>query len=132
ITNDCETINPKTRKYEMEIKLPPQKESYKVDMSINIKLETFSRDSAIVVGKEFIYQDGEKDIVYTLDNEEDSSAIAKMTPVELGVSYENRVIINKGLSTGDRLITVGSSFLQDSMRVQVVEQRDGNIAREGN
>src|SRR5699024_11572697 len=83
------SINRKARTFEVEIKLPPQKESYKVDMSSNIKLETFSRDSAIVVGKEFIYQDGEKDIVYTLDNEEDSSAIAKMTPVELGVSYEN-------------------------------------------
>src|SRR5699024_6783819 len=113
ITYVAGSIAPQARTFEVEIKLPPQKESYKVDMSSNIKLETFSRDSAIVVGKEFIYQDGEKDIVYTLDNEEDSSAIAKMTPVELGVSYENRVIINKGLSTGDRLITVGSSFLQD-------------------
>jgi hypothetical protein len=40
----------------------------------------------------------------------------------LGASYKNSVVVTGGLKPGDELITVGSAFLQDSMRINIVNE----------
>lgn len=126
-----ESIDPQARTFEIEVKLPPQSQHYKVDMICNVKVRTFREDSAIVIGKEYISKNEEdNNVVYTVGQDSAGNHIARMRPVQLGSSYKNDVIISKGLTPGDRLITVGSSFLQDAMRINIVENRERNIAQE--
>lgn len=124
------SISPQARTFEVEMKLPNEAQDYKVDMIANVMIRTLQEDNAIVVGEEFVYQNGDQKVVYTLGENEEGKAIAQMRPVTLGSSYQNNVIIREGLRPGDQLITIGSSFLQDSMRVTVVESRDNRIAEQ--
>jgi len=70
-----------------------------------------------------------QNVVYVASEDAAGKTIAKMRPVQLGASYKNEVVIESGLTTGDQLITVGSSFLQDSMRITIVESRESRIAQ---
>lgn len=124
------SISPQARTFEVEMKLPNKSEHYKVDMLANVMLRTLQEDSTIVVGEEYVYQKNDRNVVYTLGQDSEGKPIALMRPVELGASYKNNVSILRGVQPGDRLITVGSSFLQDSMRVTVVESGAKSIAQQ--
>lgn len=124
------SISQQARTFEVEIKLPPQSDDYKVDMLANVMIRTLNREDAIVVGKEFIYQNQDKNLVYTVDKNKQGELVARAKSVTLGPSYKNNVMIIHGLQAGDQLITVGSSFLQDDMRINIVNDRSGNIAQE--
>jgi RND family efflux transporter MFP subunit len=124
------SISPQARTFEVEMKLPNEAQDYKVDMIANVMIRTLQQDEAVVIGKEFVFQDGDRDVVYTVGENDDGNAIARQRPVNLGASYKNKVVIRDGLAAGEQLITVGSSFLQDSMRVTIVEPRDSRIAQQ--
>ncbi|HET6527243.1 MAG TPA: hypothetical protein VFG39_00685, partial [Balneolaceae bacterium] len=105
------------------IELPKETEYYKVDMIANVKIRTLQKDDVIVISKEFIHQgDGQK-VVYTVDTNKNGDKIALKRPVTLGASSENSVVITSGLKPGDELITIGSAFLQDSMRIDIVSNQ---------
>lgn len=116
-----QSIDPQARTFRVEMFLPRGTANYKVDMIANIKLKTFEKDNVVVIGEEFIYQKEAGNVVYVVDKNQEGDAIARERVVTLGPSYENEVIIEQGLQPGDELITVGSSFLQDSMRINIVE-----------
>ena len=40
--------------------------------------------------------------------------------VGLGPSFKTEVVINQGLVPGDEIITIGSAFLNDGVRINVV------------
>ncbi|MCH1552598.1 MAG: hypothetical protein L7R84_04025 [Balneolaceae bacterium] len=40
--------------------------------------------------------------------------------MELGPSFKTEVVINQGLVPGDEIITIGSAFLNDGVRINVV------------
>ena len=124
------SIDPQDRTFEVEVRLPSQAEDYKVDMISNIKIPTFRQDSAIVIGEEYVLKEGDQNVVYVVDEDNGGNAVARMNRVALGPSYQNEVIISEGLGKGEQLITVGSSFLQDSMRIEVVEEKKRNLVRE--
>jgi RND family efflux transporter MFP subunit len=124
------SISPQARTFEVEMSLPPETVDYKVDMIANVMIRTFQDEGAVVIGEEFIYQNEDQNVVYTIAENGDGNKVARMTPVTLGPSYKNSVLIADGLQPGDQLITVGSSFLQDSMRVTIVEQKKNQIAEE--
>lgn len=124
------SIDPQARTFEVEVKLPPQQGNFKVDMISNIKVRTFKQDSAIVIGEEYVYNEDDKNVVYVVSEDEEGNKVAHMKPVRLGPAYRNKVIIAEGLNEGEQLITVGSSFLQEAMRIDIVEEREKNIAQE--
>jgi RND family efflux transporter MFP subunit len=124
-----QSIDQQARTFEVEIKLPPESEDYKVDMLANVMIRTLNRENAIVVGKEYIFQNNDQNLVYTVAKNEEGKTVARKTPVTLGPSYKNNVMITGGLKPGDKIITVGSSFLQDNMRINIVEGETDNIAQ---
>ena len=129
ITFVGKSISPQARTFEVEVKLPPEASDYKVDMIANLMIRTLETEESVVIGEEFVYQNGEQDVVYVASEDSAGKTIAKMRPVQLGASHKNEVVIESGLTTGDQLITVGSSFLQDSMRITIVESRESRIAQ---
>lgn len=125
----AKSISPQARTFEVEVKLP-ESSDYKVDMIANLMVRTMTLDRSIVIGEEFVYKNNSNDVVYVVTEDDSGNKIAKMKPVKLGPSYKNEVVIAEGLQAGDELITVGSSFLQDDMRITVVESRENRIAQQ--
>jgi RND family efflux transporter MFP subunit len=124
------SINPEDRTFEVEVNLPAGGEDYKVDMVSNIRIQTLRQEGVVVIGKEFLYQNEGKDIVYVVSEDSSGNRVAQMNPVQIGASYQNEVVIDSGLSNGEQLITTGSSFLQDAMRIEVVEEKEKNLVQE--
>ncbi len=129
ITFVGKSISPQARTFEVEIKLPAETENYKVDMIANVMVRTLQEEKAIVIGKEYVFQNGNQEVVYTVSTNQEGDRIARMKPVTLGASYKNDVIIASGLEQGEELITVGSSFLQDNMRIKIVDQSSNKLAQ---
>jgi RND family efflux transporter MFP subunit len=127
-----QSIDQDARTFKVEIDLPAEARKYKVDMNANVKLRTLRQDGSIIVGEEYVYQKGNGFLVYTVAKSDSGNTVARARSVRLGPSYENSVVIENGLKTGEEIITVGSSFLQDSMRVKVVRNRDKEIAQQNN
>lgn len=128
ITFVGQSIDQEARTFKVEIDLPRNTENYKVDMNANVKVRTLKQDSTLVIGEEYIYQKENHFVVYTVAKNDSGKTIALEHRVKTGPSYENSVVIENGLNFGEELITVGSSFLQDSMRVNVVANREKEIA----
>ncbi|HEX6982336.1 MAG TPA: efflux RND transporter periplasmic adaptor subunit [Balneolaceae bacterium] len=116
------SISEDARTFEVVIELPRESEYYKVDMIANVKIRTMQEDSLVVISNEFIQQGDGRKVVYVASTNKDGDKIALRQPVSLGASYKNSVVVTGGLKPGDELITVGSAFLQDSMRINIVNE----------
>jgi len=125
------SISPQARTFEVEMKLPANAQNYKVDMIANVMLRTLNEENAIVIGEEYIFKDKDgQNVVYTVAENSEGQKIARMRPVKLGAAYKNNVVVADGLEAGDQLITVGASFLQDQMRINIVDSRNTNFAQD--
>ena len=129
ITYVGSSIDTQARTFEVEIDLPQGARNFKVDMIANVRIRTLSADEVLVVGEEYVYQKENGYVVYTVAQNEEGNAVAREVPVRLGASYENHVIVESGLQAGDRLITVGSSFLQNNMRIEIVDNGNNEFAQ---
>lgn len=127
ITYVASSIDPQARTFRIETVLPNNNNRYKVDMVANINLRTMHRPNVIIVGEEYVYQKNGGYIMYTVGKNEEGHLVAKEQRVTLGPSYENRTVIEKGLKPGDDLITVGSSYLKDNMRIKIVNNPDNSF-----
>lgn len=114
------SIDPQNRTFRIEVKLPEGKK-YKVDMIANMQLKTAEETDAIVLSEEYVYSKNDKYVVYKLAENSEGKAIAKEQEVNLGLSYKTDVVITDGLTEGEQVITLGSAFLDDGMRVSVKE-----------
>ncbi len=121
------SINPQNRTFRIEAQLPKGKK-YKVDMIANLKLRTAEEAGVIVMSEEFVYSKDNKYVVYVLDQNENGQSVAMEREVKLGLTYQTDVVVESGLSTGDKLITLGSAFLDNGMRVTVKENVSTEIA----
>lgn len=130
ITYVAESIDSQARTFKIEIALPPKAEKYKIEMIANVKLRTLQRKGAVVIGEEYVYQKERGFVVYTVEENEEGNLVAKEQLVQLGPSYENNVVIEAGLEPGRRLITVGSSFLQDDTRIEIVDGENNELAQQ--
>lgn len=122
------SIDPQNRTFRIEVLLPAQEKSYKVDMIANLRLNTLQEENVLVMSEEFIYKENDEFVVYVRSEDEDGEAVAERRVVELGPSFRSNVIIRNGLNPGEELITIGSAFLNDGVRLNIVNSRDNEFA----
>lgn len=119
ITYIGNSIDPQNRTFRVDITLPAGFRDIKIDMIANVRLRTEYLEEVIIVSEEYIFQKNGNYVAYIIDGND----AAEEKIVETGPSYGNNTVITSGLTVGDRLITVGSSYLQDGTRVDLVENR---------
>lgn len=124
-----QSINEDARTFRAEIALPRDTRTFKVDMNANVQIRTFKKDSSVVIGEEYIYQKENGNVVYVAARSDSGNTIAIERKIQTGPAYKNNILVEGGLKIGDELITVGSSFLQDSMRIHIVKKPKDEIAQ---
>ncbi|MCG8374311.1 MAG: efflux RND transporter periplasmic adaptor subunit [Balneolales bacterium] len=120
ITFVGKSINPQNRTFRIEIDLPG-KENMKVDMITNIRLKTLEQEEVVILSEEFIYSKNGRYVTYVVAEEADGHNVAEEKVLALGPSYKSSVVIESGLYPGEELITIGSAFLNNGMRINIVE-----------
>lgn len=121
-------INQQNRTFRIEIDMP-KKEGMKVDMIANIRLKTLEQNDVVVVSEEFIYSKDGRYVSYVLGENSEGKEVALEKEVTLGPSYKSNVVVESGLEPGEELITIGSAFLNDGMRINVVESQSAIAAQ---
>jgi membrane fusion protein, multidrug efflux system len=121
-------VNPRNRTFPLEIVLPNPGRAVKPEMVANVEVLRQTLRQAIVVPQEALVRVENGFVVYVIE-EQDGRSLARVRPVVLGASQRNQVVVEAGLSPGDRLVVVGQQQVADGDRVMVIESRP--LAQQG-
>jgi len=110
-------INPVNRTFIIETRLPDKEIDMKANMLAIIQINDYHADKAIQVPMNLVQTDQEGSYVYVLRPKNNLNAAFKQ-PVVLGSSYNGVAEVVKGLSEGDKVISVGYQELVDGEYVR--------------
>ncbi|MBK0379413.1 efflux RND transporter periplasmic adaptor subunit [Mucilaginibacter segetis] len=115
ITFAAKAIDPTSRSFNVEIKLP-QRSTLRPNMTAILKIADYSKQNAIVVPVKSIQRSENGDFVFVNEN-----GTAKRKNVKVGATYEGQSEILSGLKAGEQLITEGSSDIEDGDKVRILQ-----------
>ncbi len=115
VTFAAKAIDPTSRSFAVEIKLPNRK-SLRPNMTAILKIADYSKSNAIIIPVKAIQKSEDGDYVFVNNN-----GTAKRKKIKVGTTYGGQSEITSGLSTGDQLITAGAEDIEDGDKVKVLQ-----------
>ena len=109
-------INPTNRTFTVEVKLDPEKDSFKANMIAILKITDYKSDSAISLSVKYLQTDLAGDFVYVAE-ELGGKIAAKKAYINQGQSYNGIVEITEGLKSGDKIITTGYLDIEEGQTI---------------
>ncbi|MDN5285744.1 MAG: efflux transporter periplasmic adaptor subunit [Mucilaginibacter sp.] len=115
VTFAAKVIDPSSRSFGVEIKLPMRK-TLRPNMTAIIQIANYTKANALVVPVKAILKSEAGDYVYLNQN-----GIAKKVTVKSGTTYGGNTEILSGLNNGDQVITEGATEIEDGDKVKVLQ-----------
>jgi len=115
VTFAAKVIDPASRSFGIEIKLPSRK-TLRPNMTAIIKIADYSKSNALAVPINAIQRSEAGDYVFL-----DQNGTAKKKAVTVGATYAGQSEILSGLSAGDQLIIQGAGDIEDGDKLKVVQ-----------
>ena len=115
VTFAAKVIDPTSRSFAVEIKLPVRK-TLRPNMTAIIQIANYSKSNTITVPVKAILKSESGDYVYLNQN-----GIAKKVNVKSGGTYGGQTEILSGLSGGEMLVTEGATEIEDGDKIKVLE-----------
>lgn len=115
LTFVAKAIDPTSRSFAIEIKLPARK-SLRPNMTAILKIADYSKHNAIVIPVKIIQKSEDGDYVFV-----NNSGTAKRKNIKVGATYGGQSEILSGLVSGDQLITAGAEDMEDGDKVKVLK-----------
>lgn len=112
------------RSFPIEVEVPNQSGQLKTGMVANVRVLRDRLEEALVVPQEAILRVEDGYAVFVVA-EQAGELVADSRMVTLGPSQGNRVMIESGLSAGDRVVVVGQARLARGDRLQIVQPTAG-------
>lgn len=109
------TINPSTRTFEIEVKIPNQQEKLRPGMFVRAKIFLGKTEGIIVKRSAILKQIGTA-AYYAFIIKENT---AKRVDVKIGKEFNDDIEIINGLSEGDYLVTNGQGVLKNGNKVEI-------------
>jgi len=116
------TVNPSNRTFPVELTLTNSGSRFKPQMVANIQVVRGVLEEAVTVPQDALVRVEEGFVVFVVEGE-GPEARARVRPVRLGSSQQNRVVILEGLVPGERLVVRGQNQVAHGDRVTVVATR---------
>lgn len=114
------TVDPQNRTFGIELEVANPGREIKPQMVANLAVQRQRLEEVIVVPQDALVRVQDGFVVYVVV-ERDGAQVAEARPVKLGASRRNLVVIEDGVSVGERLIVVGQRSVADGDRVNLVE-----------
>lgn len=112
-------LDPETRTAQVEIVVPNPEHRLKAEMFARVELDLASRRDALRVPREALVIRGQQQGVYVID---DDSRV-RFRPVALGITQDDWIEVEEGLTPGERVVTLGANLLRDGDPVRVSQER---------
>ncbi|MFI5157601.1 MAG: efflux RND transporter periplasmic adaptor subunit [Sphingobacteriales bacterium] len=114
VTFAAKVIDPSSRSFGIEIKLPQNKE-FRPNMTAVLKIADYSKHNAISVPVKAIQRSSNGDYVFVNNN-----GYAKQRNITEGNTSDGLTEIKSGLKPGDQIITEGASELEDGNKITIL------------
>jgi len=114
-----QSINPNNRTFTAVASIPNKDKLLKPNLLAKIKIKSDEKGKAITIPTNLLQKSAQGFYVYVV-SEKDGKTIAKEVPVEIGESYNGKIIITKGLSPNDKLINEGYRDVLDGDLLEIV------------
>jgi len=115
ITFAAKVIDPNSRSFGVEVKLP-QNKGLRPNMTAIIKIADYSKKNAIAIPLNAIQRSDTSVFVFVNRN-----GIAKKENVKVGATYGGKSEITSGLSAGEQLVTEGAGEIEDGDKIRVLK-----------
>ncbi|MCU0428642.1 MAG: efflux RND transporter periplasmic adaptor subunit [Cytophagaceae bacterium] len=113
ITSIGDIINPASRSFVVEAKLPGNTNNLKANMITYLKIQDYSVARAFVAPLNVVQRDKAGTYLFVAEN-----GVARRKAVKLGSIYKTDVEILEGLKEGDKIITVGYQDVVDGQNIK--------------
>jgi RND family efflux transporter MFP subunit len=113
-----QVIDPNSRTFDIEIRIPAQEEGVKPNMLTVLTINNYINYSALTIPRKVVQKTGEEEFLFAALNE-NSKWFAQRRTVETGQYYEDKIEVLKGLSQGDYVVTFGFQNLADGQMIAV-------------
>lgn len=113
------TVDPQNRTFGIELEVANPGHDIKPQMVANLAVTRRNLEDVIVVPQDALVRVEDGYVVYVV-GERGGAEVAEVRDVTVGASRRNLVVIEEGLSEGERLIVVGQRSVADGDRVNVV------------
>jgi membrane fusion protein (multidrug efflux system) len=114
LTFAAKVIDPTSRSFAIEVKLP-QRKTLRPNMTAILKIASYTNKTAIVIPVKSVQKSENGDFVFINNN-----GLAKKVNVKSGATYNGQTEILSGLKAGDSLITDGASDIEDGDKIKVL------------
>ncbi len=111
-------LNPKSRTFEIELKIGNKNELIKPNMVSTIRVNDFSTNKAFVIPSLVIKKDVSGDYVY-VTVEKDSKTVIEKRQISTGMSYQDKTMIKEGLTEGDKVVVKGYNLVSTGIPVAI-------------
>ncbi len=109
----AKTIDPMSRSFNVEVKLPSKK-TFRPNMIAVLKIVDYTNNKATTVPIKALQKSETGDYLMLVENSK-----AKKVPVKVGNIYKGQAEILEGIKAGDQVITVGLSGLNEDDTVKM-------------
>jgi len=114
ITFAAKVIDPGSRSFGVEIKLPQNKE-FRPNMTAVLKIADYSKPNAIAIPVNAVQHSDTSTFVFINQNN-----IAKKQIVKVGATYGGKTEIVQGLKAGDQIVTQGAADIEDGDKLRIL------------
>ncbi len=112
-------INPVNRSFVVEAPLPQGMKGLKANLVAKLKIVDYQNPHALVISANWVSQDAKGWYLFVAELN-DGKLVAKKRYVKAGLSSQGKIEILEGLSSGDRVVSLGYQNLEDGMVVATV------------
>ncbi len=120
VTRIGRTVDPANRTFEVEIRVPGQYiGQLKANLLAEVEILDFQEEGLIVVSQDNVQQEVDGQRYLFVAREQEGQTIARKTYVTTGKSFDNKAVVESGLSVGDRIITSGARGLTDGQLLEL-------------
>jgi len=115
-------INPANRTFNIEIRSQNIHNQLKPNMISTIKINDYTKDSALIVPSIIIKKDFEKQFIFIAEKN-DTMTFARKVFVETGRSYKDQTVITKGINIGTNVIIKGYNIVSNGSPINIKTTR---------
>jgi len=115
ITFAAKVIDPTSRSFAIEVRLPDRK-TLRPNMTAILNIANYNNSKAIVIPVKAVQKSENGDFVFINNN-----GIAKKVIVKVGATYGGQSEILSGLKAGDSLVTDGATDIEDGDKIKVIQ-----------
>lgn len=111
------TIDPMSRTFRVEVRIPNNSEQLRPGMFARAFIDMGEEEAFVVPANTVLLQEGTNErFIFVVHN-----GMAVRTPITLGLRFDDRFEITKGLTEGEDLVCEGQARLKNGQKVEIIK-----------